>query len=389
MTMTDTLDRGDLAQLREMLTKAEAMKHDVVVPPTKLEASAGKLVAWGAGPEGVPDDVEALIRGETVATDLVGQPTRHVVGQLADKLAIPGQYLARCHADHVRLFDHNVNGWLERYDKPLLLRSFIDPASERPTIIRAVMSEKGWGLDHLDVFFAGLDAVRATGRTPVITGCSLTEQRFWVQIAFPELAALAPTLLAGYRVPEGVGNGYNFGYGVINDPIVWAGVEYGNSEVGDGASYAVPRMLVPWCTNGMKRMVDISRHVHLGAKLDMGVVNWSAVTQQKNVDLIRSQMTDAIGTFLSQEYLDGAVGDIEAKAGVRIRKPDEVIKVVGKQLAFTKEQQELIFAHFVEGGQMTAGGLLNAVTSAAQLLPGEQSYALENKALAVLDLVRA
>jgi hypothetical protein len=198
----------------------------------------------------------------------------------------------------------------------------------------------------------------------------------------------APALLDRYRVPGDLPS-YNFGYGGIADPVVWSGIEFGNSEVGDGAAYVVPRLLVLRCRNGLKQMSDISRHVHLGSRLDEGVIDWSMRTQTANIELIRSQMVDAITTFLSPEYLEAKVAAIEEKAGVRVAKPEEAIKVIAQKLSFTEAQRDVIFAHFVEGGQMTAGGVLNAVTSAAQMFGAEEGYEMENKAMRAFELAAA
>ncbi len=98
---------------------------------------------------------------------------------------------------------------------------------------------------------------------------------------------------------------------------------------------------------------------------------------------------DTIDTCLSQEYLDSKVAEIEQLAGTPVEDPAETIKVVGKQLAFSESETAAVLADFIRGGQMTAGGVLNAVTSAAQRLDTEAAFAMENRALEALSLAAA
>jgi hypothetical protein len=51
---------------------------------------------------------------------------------------------------------------------------------------------------------------------------------------------------------------------------------------------------------------------------------------------------------------------------VRIDRPVETLDHVARTLRFTAEQQETILAHFISGQDRTSGGVLQAVTSAAQ-----------------------
>ena len=46
--------------------------------------------------------------------------------------------------------------------------------------------------------------------------------------------------------------------------------------------------------------------------------------------------------------------------------PQHTITVVAKRLSYTQSEQAGILAHFIRGGQVTSGGVLQAVTSYAQ-----------------------
>ena len=58
---------------------------------------------------------------------------------------------------------------------------------------------------------------------------------------------------------------------------------------------------------------DAIRAVHLGERLDEGVVTWSGNTLDKTLALITAKTTDAVTTFLDPGYVERAVRAIEAR----------------------------------------------------------------------------
>ena len=56
--------------------------------------------------------------------------------------------------------------------------------------------------------------------------------------------------------------------------MVFAGFVITNSETGCGAFSLTPRLVVQVCRNGMTITRDAMRVVHLGERLDQGVVTW-------------------------------------------------------------------------------------------------------------------
>ncbi|MGW9032520.1 hypothetical protein ACWGQ5_52935 [Streptomyces sp. NPDC055722] len=121
---------------------------------------------------------------------------------------------------------------------------------------------------------------------------------------------------------------------------------------------------------------------------DEGVVSWSGQTQRKTLELITSKTADAVRTFLCRDYVEAKVRRLETAAGKELSEPTKTIEHVTKTLSIAAEAKDMILAHFVRGGQMTAGGVMQAVTSTAQTLTdADQVAALE--ALAVPALTAA
>ena len=145
-----------------------------------------------------------------------------------------------------------------------------------------------------------------------------------------------------------------------------AGLVFTNSEVGRGAFQILPKATLQVCSNGLTRAVDGFRKVHLGGRLQEGTVTWSAETVDAGNAFVQAQVKDAVASFLSEGYLESLRDDLIRDAGVEVTDVVKTIEVVSKKLAYSATEQEAILADFIKGGQVTSGGILNAVTSVAQ-----------------------
>lgn len=397
--MNVTTRNANLTDLMDLLREQHTRKIDVVAPASAIKAREGCLTISGT---------EAILSEEGVTTaDGVYTPTSHADGQIADKLGVPVAYLRRLREDRPDLYDANVNGWLHgrkamvrhagiNYgdgspitQEPQVIREAI-PGDSRSFLVRAFRGDDGgYGIaraflsdrygviDNLDVLMATLDGIRDAGVNVQIDGGDLTEARMSVRVTCPEVSALAPRLLAGYRSPF-------TGQSGSDNPTVWAGFVFSNSEVGGGAYTLTPRIVVQVCNNGMTIAKDALQKIHLGSRMDAGVVRWQQDTQEAAVSLVKKQTRDAVRTFLSPEYLADAIGTLERKATEEVRTHDEV-KVLAKSAKFTDSEVDGILAYFTQGGQMTRGGVANAATAYAQTVEdGDQAASLEARATALL-----
>jgi hypothetical protein len=233
------------------------------------------------------------------------------------------------------------------------------------------------------VLTAILGGVERAGVPVQVQGCDLTERRMYVRLYSDQVVAHAPALLEGYRSP------FTGAEGAAN-PVVWGGLVITNSETGDGAATITPRLVVQVCANGYTITADAHRAVHLGGKLAEGVIDWSADTQQRNLDLITAKARDAVTRFLDPSYVRAVVTRIERDAGAPVERPQDTIALISQQLRFSDDTQQAILGHFIKGGSLTAGGVMHAVTSVAQTLPdADAAHELESRALKVLQLAAA
>jgi hypothetical protein len=309
------------------------------------------------------------------------------------------------------LWDANVNGWLHGNDlagyppdgRKFLVRLF-QADGDGLGVARAVLSDSYKVIDNLDALMATLDGIREAGVDVEFDGLDLTERRLYARVVAPQIRAWAPVLLAGYRSPFGgqtyipgrawtpeqaraaaarEGRGHEPGA----EPVLFAGFVIANSEVGEGAWSITPRIVAEICGNGLQIIADVARAVHLGARQDEGVIRYTADTREKELALITARARDAVATFLSPGYLQAKVTEIERTAGVPVTRPEETVRLAARTAKFSDEVADAILAHFIRGGQLTAGGILQAVTSVAQTLDDADTAAdLEAQALCVMDL---
>lgn len=407
-----------LKELSDLLKTQHAHKIDVVAPATKLRSVGGVIRVEGT---------EAQLTDEGVtATDGLYRPTDVFNETVADKLGIPTAYLKKLALSRPDLYDANVNGWLHGRTKvngggernvvhpadprKFLFRGFRGDDAGAEGIGRALLSDGFGMIENIDVLFSALDGARGADATLDVVSCDLSERRMRVRLAAPSIRALAPTLLRNYRSPfDGDGGTRRVGeggwtvdrareaarregrfYEPGTEPVVFAGFDIGNSETGGGAFTITPVITAEVCGNGLKLTFDALRKIHLGSRMDEGIINWTEETKAKSLELVKLQTRDAVSTFLDVEYVEKAIAKIEEKAGIPVSKPAEAVKVIGQQLRFSQSTIDGILDHFLLGGQPTAGGVLNAVTSYAQTVADpDEADEIEGAGIRALELAAA
>jgi hypothetical protein len=335
------------------------------------------------------------------SVDGVYRPTDVADEGLANKLGIPSAYLKRLRGVRPDLYDANVNGWLHGNPDPqpeehgggvhmIHGPNFVDPDSRKfllrafrgddnsEGVARAFLSDRYGIIDNFDVLVAAMNGIKQSGAQATIDRCDLSDRRMFVRVSAPEVAVLAPELLAGYRSPFSGQSGDEL-------PIVHAGFVISNSEVGVGSYTLTPQVVVKVCSNGMTRTAEAMRRTHIGERMSEGVVNWSQSTERKALELITSMTSDAVATFLDGSYVQRVVDEVTEQATTPVR--SDAVQEVTKRLRFTDDEAAGVLDHFIRGGQTTAGGVMQAVTSFSQTVRDvERAYELEAMGMDALAL---
>lgn len=410
MSTTTTARAAGFGDLFELLKAQRAQRHDIVVPAPFIRADGASGTLTVEGDEPARELAGMSETGEPVYDDT---PYRYSVTDVAEetisgKLGIPRAYLRRMRVEHPELWETNVNGWLTHESNgsaKFLLRTLRDRDGAEG-VVRALLSNGYRAIENLDVLVAAFDGIREAGVNVTVGRCDLTDRKMYVNVHSPDVAVDAARLLEGYRGPwhqealsahrlltpeqmaaEKAEKGAHHMYAPGTEPIVFGGLELSNSDIGMGSFTLRGKLLVQRCTNGLTIDAGKLRKVHIGQRLDEGAIDWSTKTNEAMLELIKQQTRDAVRTFLSPDWVAAQVADMEERAGVAILTPDQTIKQVTKALSYSDSVAESVLSHFIAGGQLTAGGVMQAVTSVAQTVPdGDDAAAMEADALRALDL---
>jgi len=405
--METTIRNASLRDLSTLLHEQRVRSLDVVAPSNKIRSENGYIYLDGTEAE-LTDDGVMPTEGKYAVSDVFDDG-------LSAKLDIPRAYLRRMRESRPDILDATVNGWLHggaighrtsglpehtypAYGKPLMLRLFRGDDGGTG-FARALLSDRYGINDNLDILMAALDGVRAAGVEVHIPqgGADLTERRMHVRVVAPQVSVLAPELLANYRSPF---DGGRSGTGrwmpdhLLHEAQsdrdtgqVFAGFAIRNSEVGAGAWKISPVIIFRTCGNGTTITADAMRSPHIGAKLDEGVIKWTADTERKALQLVTARTRDAVATWLDPVYLQSKVDAMNEDASTKINDAPAVIEFIAKKMLYSDVEQKSILDHFIAGGQTTAGGIMQAITATAQTVDdADEATRLEDSAIEALAL---
>jgi len=396
--MTDTLRKTDFETLLATLDEQQDRKVDVVVPATNLCFGGGNLRVLRSDlePRLTADGVTPVVQ-EFTSTDVFDEG-------LAERLGrgiVTGRMLRKLRAEGwTDIVDGTLNGlihgkrkggslvqatgdgseWMrEPLDKSVLVRALKDADGGETGTARALLSNSYKIVDHVETLRAALRGMQAAGLgADNIAQCDLTGRKMYVTVTAPEIKALAPELLKGYRSPFTGQTG-------SDNPTVFAGFVLSNSETGHGSFSVTPRLVVEVCTNGMTIKRDAVAARHLGARLDDGLIRYSEETRQANLQLITSQAADAVRTFLDVDYMRKVLAELTEQAGHEVKETERAVKEITQKLECPALYDDVLTA-FIKGGQTTRGGLVQAVTAAAQSadIDADLAFQMEERATALL-----
>lgn len=407
MTLTTAMRNGKLPELVTLLKDQSARRVDVVA--SGLKAKRGRIVVPGGGEP-------TITESGVTPNDLSYGPNDLMIGQIGTRLGVPVKYIrsvfdrsavelavtgeaigvdatgkAIMSTPWTDLLDEIMQTHLDDVGGSHLLRGLRTDDAE--IYGRAMLSSSYKMIDNYDVLLSALEGIRETGADVLVDQCNLSDTKMRVRFWSPEIKALAPTLLRNYRTPferpDGGGHGQE---GLRDDdgnlPVVFAGFELSNSETGGGAFMLTPVLRVKICTNGMVMKSDALREIHLGGKMKDGLITWSAETQEKSAELVRLKARDAVASFMDVDYITGKITEMEADSNRQIREVVPTIERISKTLRFTETEEASILDCFMRSGQADAGGVLHAVTAAAQTIPDpDRAWEVESLGLDAMALV--
>lgn len=393
-TAHETLRKSDLGQIGDLLQSQRLRTVDLTTQGSRLWIASGNLIVQGVEPltEITDDGTITIDPNGTYAFGDIG------IESLSARIDVPSAFLKDIRKKgELDLFDTVVgyrltgmlNGEPSAYTQPdgrvhtlRLLKADNSADNDVDGMVRAVLGGRYMALDNLDMLMAVMEGMFDAGITPnkMKVETDLTESRMVIKVWVPDLYALAPDVFQGYRSPFS-------GQGVDEMPRVFAGLVASNSEVGRGRWSIGPRIVFQACNNGTNITKDAFGKSHVGEQLaDNGVIRWSQATQLANLKLITEKTKDAVRTFLNVDYLRGWLAEKTAVAATELNEsPETTVTRVTRHTGHTSAKSSIL-AMYMQGGQFTAGGVMQAYTAAAQIATsGDVAFDLENQAVSAME----
>ena len=334
--------RLSLAELTQELERQKANSKDIVAPTTQLKAvpDDGKgIVLQVPEPKAIETVTDVSLRSPIVKEHGL---TNYAHQQLSQKTQIPWKYYERMkNAGAGQLLADNINRWLPDKDRRLI--RILDGE------VRAVLSDRYRPIDHYDLVWAFLDMAKKYGEHHntefQIQKADLSETHMYVRALLPTMTEILP------------------------GDTVQAMLLLRNSEVGAGRMGLSLGMWRLVCKNGQWRE-DVVKRIHLGSKLDEGVIEWSEKTLKLQDQALFSQLQDAMRQALDPVLWEKYVTEAQRAAGHELEPTAvEIVNNIAPKLKVSENEKKKLLDYFSsEIGQSgkTQWALANGVTAMAR-----------------------
>jgi len=261
-----------------------------------------------------------------------------VHNQLGTYVGIPAKYYDRMLEKQPDLLAMNVNSWLkhdlEREADKRMLRTLHGNA-------RGFLSNRYSRIDNHEIADVALPILAELPNVKIVS-CEVTDKRMYIQAVTPAIEG---------EIKKG--------------DVVQAGVLITNSEVGCGSvsvSSVIWRLI---CLNGMKGM-DRFRANHVGRKIDDNEDLWSDSTRKLDDKLVLSKVRDMVKSAVDENRFRKQIEHAQMLTGIKVEKdPQAAVVVLSQKVGVSDEESSGILKSLIEGGDLSAWGLLNAVTHQA------------------------
>jgi len=260
--------------------------------------------------------------------------------QIAERVKIPATYYDRMQTDAPHLLASNVNHWFKAKPEARMVRTLDGTA-------RAFLSDRFRPIDNLPVAEAALAALQEAAPDMEIASCEVTERRLYLKATFPRIQG---------EVKKG--------------DVVQAGLLLQNSEVGLGALEVSPFSMRLVCLNGMVHTEFGQRRNHVGRHTggDGEAREFYADDTLKADDrALLLKIRDTVKLVASETAFQRIVGKMREAEGAQITgDPAKAVEVLAERFHLNDGERGGVLRHLIAGGSLSAWGLANAVTRAAE-----------------------
>jgi hypothetical protein len=255
--------------------------------------------------------------------------------QIGEKLKIPAQFYDRLLKDYPGLYATTATTLLQAEPSRRMARTLGGD-------LRAWLSDGYQRIEYEDVAKTALPIL---SEIPGIhfPSVEITDYRLYIHF-------VVPTIQGEVKVGDVVQAG-----GLITD-----------SEVGLGAVAVSGFLLRLACLNGMKTS-DTFRRNHIGRRAEEdGELNWAEDTRRADDKAVLLKVRDMIKAVVDEGRFKENLERMRALAESRqVKSVTKAVEVLAQKVTLTEGEQGDILEALARGGDLTAWGVVNAVTSQA------------------------
>lgn len=315
-----------ITNLAAELERQIATKQDLVVPSSLLQCNTD------------PDKgFQMVIDAQQVGG--VYRVTELARRQLADKLKIPFAYFERMRTEQPALLDRNVNTWLAAETDRRMIR-ILDSR------VRAVLSDRYRRLDNYDLAENVLPMLQKLTDAR-FESVELTETRMYIKVVTPRVE---------YEIAPG--------------DVVQAGIVITNSEVGCGTLSVQPLVYRLVCRNGLIAADHSLRKTHVGRALtseaeSMNVFRDDTLAADDKAFFLK--VRDVVEAAVSEATFRQIAQRMQQTLHIKLTgDPVKSVEVLANRYSLNESERTGVLRHLVAGGDLSAYGVVNAVTHTAE-----------------------
>jgi hypothetical protein len=306
------------AKLKAQRAQKQDFIVDTAVAAMEIDADSGPRIFFDseeAGPQSLPI-----------------LPIAH--GQIGDRIKLPAAYYKRMLAEAPQLLATNVNHWFKSNPEKRMIRGLDGSA-------RAFLSNRYNRIENQEIAEVALPILSEIPDIKIIA-CEITERRMYIE-------AVAPRTQGE----------------VVKGDVVQAGVVISNSEIGLGAASVAALDYRLWCLNGAIASEKF-RAYHVGKHIEDDAALWADDTRQADDRAVLLKIRDMVASAVNEISFGRRLDKMRTLAGLKTTgNPGEAVKLLAQKVGATEDESSGILTALIEGGDLSAWGLMNAVTKQA------------------------
>lgn len=286
--------------------------------------------------------------------------TDHTHSQIAQRLDIPAKYYQRLKLEQPQLLAENVNTWFHSQPERRMIRTLDGQA-------RAFLSDRFRRLDNFDLAEAVLPVLSEMGEGIQIVSAELTERRMYIKAINRRLELEVKT-----------------------GDVVQAGICITNSEVGLGSLRVEPLVFRLVCLNGMISQDFSTKKYHVGRAAEDGDAFelYSDDTLKADDKAFFLKVQDTVRAAVDIAKFSTIVDRMKEATEQKIEgNPVAAVEVLSDKFGYSNDEKSSVLTHLIQGGDLTAYGMLNAITRTSQDLEDyDRATELERDGSKILSL---